>query len=95
MGNEDLEKLEDLVSNTIQKSLPVVRKTLPLNEALKIDGVVSLENEVGWLVDWLVGCFEFNGHLRQYFSLYQAASQRGRKREKREREKEERNDRGE
>ena len=46
MGNEDLEKLEDLVSNTIQKSLPVVRKTLPLNEALKIDGVVSLENEV-------------------------------------------------
>ena len=25
---------------------------------------------------WLVGCFEFNGPLRQYFSLYQAVSQR-------------------
>ena len=24
----------------------------------------------------LVGCFEFNGPLRQYFSLYQAVSQR-------------------
>ena len=25
---------------------------------------------------WLVGCFGFNSPLRQYFSLYQAASQR-------------------
>ena len=25
---------------------------------------------------WLVGCFGFNGPLRQYFSLYRAASQR-------------------
>ena len=25
---------------------------------------------------WLVGCFGFNGPLRQYFSLYQAVSQR-------------------
>ena len=25
---------------------------------------------------WLVGCFSFNGPLRQYFSLYWAASQR-------------------
>ena len=23
-----------------------------------------------WLVCWLVGCFGFNGPLRQYFSLY-------------------------
>ena len=29
-----------------------------------------------WLVGWLVGCFGFNGPLRQYFSLYQAVSQR-------------------
>ena len=29
---------------------------------------------------WLVGCFGFNGPLRQYFSLYRAVSQRGRKR---------------
>ena len=33
---------------------------------------------------WLVGCFRFNGPLRQYFSLYRAVSQR---------EKEERKDR--
>ena len=25
---------------------------------------------------WLVGCFGFNGPLRQYFSLYGAVSQR-------------------
>ena len=32
---------------------------------------------------WLVGCFEFNGPLRQYFSLYRAVSQReGERREK-------------
>ena len=36
----------------------------------------------GWLVGWLVG-FEFNGPLRQYFSLYRAVSQRGRKRRER------------
>ena len=26
--------------------------------------------------DWLVSCFGFNGLLRQFFSLYRAASQR-------------------
>ena len=38
-----------------------------------------------WLrVGWLVGCFGFNGPLRQYFSLYMAVSQkRGRKRKER------------
>ena len=30
---------------------------------------------------WLVGCFGFNGPLRQYFSLYQAVSQREGERE--------------
>ena len=30
---------------------------------------------------WLVGCFGFNGPLRQYFSLYRAVSQRGGERE--------------
>ena len=29
------------------------------------------------VVSWLVGCFGFNGPLRQYFSLYRAVSQRG------------------
>ena len=28
---------------------------------------------------WLVSCFGFNGPLRQYFSLYRAVFQRGRK----------------
>ena len=28
------------------------------------------------LLDWLVGCFWFNGPFRQYFSLYRAVSQR-------------------
>ena len=28
------------------------------------------------LLSWLVGCFGFNGPLRQYFSLYRAVSQR-------------------
>ena len=32
---------------------------------------------------WLVGCFGFNGPLRQYFSLYRAVSQReGERKEK-------------
>ena len=30
----------------------------------------------------LVGRLKFNGHLKQYFSLYQAISQRGRKKKK-------------
>ena len=35
-------------------------------------------------MDWLVGCFGFNGPLRQYFSLYGAVSQReGEREEKR------------
>ena len=34
-------------------------------------------------VGWLVGCFGFNGPLRQYFSLYRAISQReGERRER-------------
>ena len=34
-------------------------------------------------LDWLVGCFGFNGPLRQYFSLYRAVSQReGERKEK-------------
>ena len=33
------------------------------------------------LKGWLVGCFGFNGPLRQYFSLYRAVSQREGERE--------------
>ena len=35
------------------------------------------------VVGWLVGCFGFNGPLRQYFSLYRAVSQREGEREER------------
>ena len=34
-----------------------------------VDNVLNTEK-------WLVGCFGLNGLLRQYFSLYQAVSQR-------------------
>ena len=44
---------------------------------------LSRAARIGWLVGWLVGCFGFNGPLRQYFSLYRAVSQRGRKRRER------------
>ena len=37
---------------------------------------VDFTDETRWLVGWLVGCFGFNGPLRQYFSLYRAVSQR-------------------
>ena len=36
-------------------------------------------------MDWLVGCFGLNGPLRQYFSLYRAISQRGRKKKENDR----------
>ena len=39
-----------------------------------IDELLQDMNES--LVGWLVGCFGFNGPLRQYFSLYRAVSQR-------------------
>ena len=47
----------------------------------KLRKVVSASDEK---VAWMVGCFGFNGPLRQYFSLYRAVSQReGERREKR------------
>ena len=36
------------------------------------DVIKAIQSSVGWLV----GCFGFNGPLRQYFSLYRAISQR-------------------
>ena len=44
-----------------------------LRESLKKRGKV---NSIIERVFWLVGCFGFNGPLRQYFSLYRAVSQR-------------------
>ena len=36
-------------------------------------------------VGWLVGCFGFNGPLRQYFSLYRAVSQKRVKEDRKDR----------
>ena len=45
--------------------------------------LLLLIEKVGACFDWLVGCFGFNGPLRQYFSLYRAVSQReGERRER-------------
>ena len=38
-----------------------------------------------WVNRFLVGCFGFNGPLRQYFSLYQAVSQSWREKSKKDR----------
>ena len=55
------------------------RRAKPLYDLLKVEEAPAekgkkkcRKNGVGWLV----GCFGFNGPLRQYFSLYQAVSQR-------------------
>ena len=37
-------------------------------------GAGEIEEAISF--SWLVGCFGFNGPLRQYFSLYRAVSQR-------------------
>ena len=43
----------------------------------------KLEYVILFLQGWLVGCFRFNGPLRQYFSLYRAVSRReGERKEK-------------
>ena len=38
--------------------------------------IISLCFFLSLWIGWLVGCFGLNGPLRQYFSLYRAASQR-------------------
>ena len=48
------------------------------NSFLYCSGICSYRTSLGWLV----GCFGFNGPLRQYFSLYRAVSQRGEKEER-------------
>ena len=54
---------------------------LPLKAVLQIRrGIRDNLGIIFHITGWLVGCFGFNGPLRQYFSLYRAASQRGRKR---------------
>ena len=59
---------------------------------LVLDGFVTFKTRHGlrchrtrstthFALSWLVGCFGFNGPLRQYFSLYRAVSQREGERE--------------
>ena len=52
--------------------------TKPKTEKAGDKSELTSEHEACGLC-WLVGCFGFNGPLRQYFSLYQAVIQRGRK----------------
>ena len=65
-----------------RKSLLLLERFLPL----KVDPVFGRNKlstkanrksrKLSPFVKWLVGCFGFNGPLRQYFSLYRAVSQR-------------------
>ena len=53
----------------------------PTNQPTKSHNVIfksqdKLSEPVIERSNWLVGCFGFNGPLRQYFSLYRAVSQR-------------------
>ena len=55
VSNKELKKIEDLVCHMIRRSLPVKRTTLPLDDALSLDGVVYLENEVRLLCSLCFG----------------------------------------
>ena len=52
-------------------TLPV---DMTLGRPIREDRLCATEHV--YQLDWLVGCFGFNGSLRQYFSLYRAVSQR-------------------
>ena len=53
-----------------------------------LDAIMYLYLDLVTLLVMLVGCFGFNGPLRQYFSLYRAVSQReGERRERTEESK--------
>ena len=53
----------------------------PKSEICKLEGVTVLKADPIKEMTWLVGCFGFNGPLRQNFSLYRAVSQREGERE--------------
>ena len=52
------------------------RNVLHLNCLLNYASLKFVNIKIVSALDWLVGCFGFNGPLRQYFSLYRAVSQR-------------------
>ena len=63
-------KLMTNSANGIQREIKVKGQKLGTVTSFKYLGAVVSDD------DWLVGCFGFNGPLRQYFSLYRAVSQR-------------------
>ena len=82
-------------SRSSSEQAHIASKTRPLVQILEKSCVYSREHSfelnliklfqnVNSYKIWLVGCFGFNGPLRQYFSLYRAVSQReGERKEKR------------
>ena len=61
----------------------IMKGCVQWNSVYSCDDFTSSEDRTG-SASWLVGCFGFNGPLRQYFSLYRAVSQReGERKEKR------------
>ena len=55
------------------------RKRFSIETGHKLINIVIYNRCI--ITRWLVGCFGFNGPLRQYFSLYRAVSQREGERE--------------
>ena len=58
-------------------STAISSQILAENGAIIGNRVMNTQKSLSiWTTCWLVGCFGFNGTLRQYFSLYRAVSQR-------------------
>ena len=68
----------------IDHIIPIAYTVLTLKakkQTAKLTSVIFQKNvSLSYIIRWLVGCFGFNGPLRQYFSLYRAVSQRERDR---------------
>ena len=62
-------------------------KFQPIKSAFEENAVmVTIVSEAfGIVCDWLVGCFGFNGPLRQYCSLYRPSPKEREKEERKER----------
>ena len=81
-AKKELENITDVTELSIQRSvlvslmmvvIDILSNSLPFEQY--VTPFLTVEN-----TGWLVGCFGFNIPLRQYFSLYQAVSQRERNR---------------
>ena len=70
-----MDKVDDINKAQMIHSQQYVRRiqifaVMPIETDIEFDVLYSSRS------DWLVGCFGLDGPLRQYFSLYQAVSQR-------------------